>query len=254
MAESTEITALQQAWRESHPGEAVVAPPTRALSELENWHFDTQGFLCLRGVATPAELQAAPADLASHPVLRRYAEDLCGIGYRLDTPVRDVAELDPGRLVGGDARTRDPAREYFHTAAGYILTEDSQQNPPNGYNEHVHVRQCQGLLAIWALRDVEAGTGFALVPCSHLADVEPPRCLNQGQDLDGPLSVISQPTMHGEPRRTSVCCFSFTPCSVCAVSDLAVVSVGMQPEICCWWPKRRCTASSALAHQTLAAR
>ena len=144
-----------------------------------------------------------PAALATHPVLQAYAEDLCGIGYRLDLPVRDVAELDTGRLVGGDSRTRDPAREYFHTAAGYILTEDNQQAFTEGYNEHVHVRQCQGLLAIWALSDIEAGEGIAVVACSHLADVEPPVCLNHGHDLAGPLSVMIQPAMKGKRHHPS---------------------------------------------------
>lgn len=195
-----DVAALQQAWRDTQPGEAAVAEPRRALSELQNWQLDTQGYIILEAVATRTELSEQAA-LARHPVLEAYAEDLCGIGYRLDQPVRDVAEstYTSGRMVGGDSRTRDPAREYFHSA-GYILTEDNQQGFTEGYTEHVHVRQCQGLLAVWALADIDEGAGFALVPCSHLADVEPPVCLNQGEDLAGPLSVIAQPAMRGESR------------------------------------------------------
>jgi hypothetical protein len=178
-------------------GDKLFHPSASVRRRLSYLSLPTQGFLHLSSVATAAE-RSDPAALATHPTLQAYAEDLCGIGYRLDLPVRDVVDMRAGRLVGGDSRTRDPAREYFHTAAGYILTEDNQQGFTEGYNEHVHVRQCQGLLAIWALSDIEAGEGFALVACSHLADVEPPVCLNHGHDLVGPLSVITQPAMCGE--------------------------------------------------------
>ena len=66
-----DIGALQKAWRDSQPGEAAVAEPRRALSELENFHFDCQGFIVLPSVATPAELKE-PAKLATHPVLHAY--------------------------------------------------------------------------------------------------------------------------------------------------------------------------------------
>ena len=57
------------------------------------------------------------------------------------------------------------------------------------------MRQCQGLLAVWALEDIPEGRGFALVPSSHLSDVEPPPHLNSGGDLAAPLSVVLQPAM-----------------------------------------------------------
>ena len=63
-----DIAALQKAWRDSQPGEAAVAEPRRALSEMENFHFDCQGFIVLPSVATAAELRE-PAKLADHPVL-----------------------------------------------------------------------------------------------------------------------------------------------------------------------------------------
>ena len=187
------LAARQAAWRATSPGEAVVAEPPRRLSELENWRLDTQGYLLVPSVASTAQL-GEPAALDSHPTLLAYAEDLCGLGYRRDLPVRDVSELGGG-LVGGDSRTRDPAREYVHTGAGYILAADDQEGFTDGYSEHVHVRQCQGLLAVWALADIAEGDGFAVVPCSHLAEIEPPAALNWGEDLPGPLSVISQPAM-----------------------------------------------------------
>ena len=41
-----DIIELQQAWRQSQPGEAVVASPPRALDELQNFIFDTQVGQC----------------------------------------------------------------------------------------------------------------------------------------------------------------------------------------------------------------
>jgi hypothetical protein len=176
-------------------GEAVVQEPPRALSEAENWAFDTQGWVLLRGVASPTQLRY-PERLTNHPTLQTYAHDLCGVGYRLDLPLRPVAELAGPRrrpMVGGDSRTRDPAREYFHVAQGYFPPDHREDNNPATLP--ARVRQCQGLLAVWALDDVPEGQGFALVPCSHLSDVEPPRCLSEGEELPGGHVVRAQPRM-----------------------------------------------------------
>lgn len=160
-----------------------------------------QGWLLVPAVATTGELAAAAAGgqaLTAHPALLAYTEDLCGIGYRLDLPLRptDVA-TPPGRLVGGDSRTRDPAREYYHEPHGCILADDKHGlvNPTDGYNVRADVRQCQGLLAVYALEDVAEGEGFAVVSCSHLGEVEPPAVLSSGRDLPAPLSVVTQPAM-----------------------------------------------------------
>jgi hypothetical protein len=72
-----DIAALQQAWRESQPGEAVVASPRRALDELENFIFDTQ-------VSQPVRIymtSAAPRLPAAHALDTRLR-----YGLSLDMP------------------------------------------------------------------------------------------------------------------------------------------------------------------------
>ena len=99
-----------EGWAEQLVGEAVLNEPPRALSHLQNWHFDTQGFLKLDAVASAAQLSSVEG-LAQHPTLLAFAEDLCGDGFRLDLPCRPLNEAyESGRMLGGDSRTRDPAR------------------------------------------------------------------------------------------------------------------------------------------------
>jgi hypothetical protein len=142
-----------------------------------------------RGVDTPRVHES----LAGDPRLLQYVEDLCGPGYRLDRAVQALAPASAGRIVGGDA---DPARAYFHEL-GYLahslqpevmaglgaraarsgtanesaepgMPWDSAESPTD------RIRVCQGLLVVFALSDIPEGTGFALAPCSHMANFPPP--------------------------------------------------------------------------------
>jgi hypothetical protein len=152
-------------------------------------------------VASAAELEDLAA-LDRQPLLLRYAEDLCGVGCRLDRPLRSVADAfrEGPAMRSGDTRTRDPAREYVNEF-GYTATPGfgSPVTPEYGgegwSDEGRRVRQCQGLVAVWATADSAEGDGFALVPCSHLGNVEPPEILATGVDLPGPLDVLLQPAM-----------------------------------------------------------
>ena len=109
-----------EGWAEQLVGEAVLNEPPRALSHLQNWQFDTQGFLQLHSVATAAQL-ASVEDLAQHATLLAFAEDLCGDGFRLDLPCRPLGEAyESGRMLGGDSRTRDPARVRSPLAASCL--------------------------------------------------------------------------------------------------------------------------------------
>ena len=159
------------------------------------------GYILLRGAASATELEDVAA-LERHPLLLRYAEDLCGVGYRLDRPLLSVADAfrEGPAMRSGDTRTRDPAREYVNEF-GYTATPGfgSPVTPDHGgagwRDEGRRVRQCQGVVAVWATADSAEGDGFALVPCSHLGNVEPPERLAAGVDLPDPLSVMLQPAL-----------------------------------------------------------
>ena len=70
----------------------------------------------------------------------------------------------------------DPAREYFHWPEGHVYVTD-RGNQGETLPVATRVRQCQGLLAVWATEDVEEGAAdmIGLVPCSHQSNVPPPR-------------------------------------------------------------------------------
>ena len=60
-----DVAALQQARRDTQPGEAAVAEPRRALSELQNWQLDTQGYIILEAVAARTELDMPRAPIGA---------------------------------------------------------------------------------------------------------------------------------------------------------------------------------------------
>lgn len=161
----------------------------------ENYCFDIAGYLILKGVLTRQEVAALntaldqqsqthgmlgwPAphrdpfrDLLVHPVLVRYLNELCGVGFRLEGPPRLIGDTagDPcGPLTGGN-EPRLPSRAYYYQ---------------NGR------RLCQSVRAIWALEDVNDG-GLALIPCSHKANVETPDDVVTGKD---DMNLTFQPAL-----------------------------------------------------------
>ena len=154
----------------------------------EDYFFDVMGYLIVRDILTPKEVEAlnqamdrgrrsdgmlgwpAPIrepfrDLLVHPRMVGYLHRIVGEGFRLDRgpELLPDASADEG-LVGGN-EPRDPARAYYFQ---------------NGR------RFCQGLRAIWALADVNPGDGgFVLLPYSHKSNVETPKDILTGKDVMG---------------------------------------------------------------------
>lgn len=177
------------------------------LTPEEDYAFDVGGFLVVPGVLTAVQVDACnkaidagaldgqpdrsdlPKDLAclqDHPVLGRYLDQLTFDGYYVDRTVHLVDPTDSPTLSGGN-EPRQSARTYHH------------QN---------EVRFAQGIIAIWALTDVEEGDGgFALVPASHKSSVETPSDLLDGtDDMDlvlqlplraGDLLLCVESVLHG---------------------------------------------------------
>ena len=157
-----------------------------SMSNEENYCFDVAGYLILRNVLTPKQVDACnealdrggdtsgmlgwPAplrepfrDLLVHPVLAWYLNQICGSGFRLERAPQLLGEVDdPQRPLGGGDEPRDQARAYYHQ---------------NGR------RLCQAVDAIWALADVRSGDGgLVLVPCSHKSNVDTPTDVLTGSD------------------------------------------------------------------------
>ena len=143
------------------------------MSPEEDYGFDVQGFLIVRGALDKTELEecnrlvdrgSMPAALCAHPVVVRYIEQLCGLAFRVDKPVtmvEQLGQLELRPMVGGN-EPRNPSRAYFH------------QGPS---------RFCQGVRAVWALADAPAGAGgVVLLPCSHTVNVPVPNCVLSGED------------------------------------------------------------------------
>ena len=174
------------------------------MSNEENYCFDVAGYLIVRDVLTredieacnreinqrgPTPLPEALTKLRDHPVLAWYLNQICGEGFQLDREPRLIGDGsgdvgDP--LVGGN-EPRDWARAYHHQ---------------NG------IRFCQGVLAIWALADVNEGDGgFVLIPASHRNYVETPKDVLAGADdmgltvqpplKAGDLLLCAETTLHG---------------------------------------------------------
>lgn len=167
------------------------------MSNEENYCFDVAGYLIVRGVLTPKEVETCnrafdqgegidgrlgwpnhllkPFEhLQTHPVLNWYLDQICGTGFGLDRGPRLIGNAagDVGAPLIGGAEPRNASRAYFH------------QN---------NARFCQGVCAIWALADVnEDDGGFVLIPASHNSGVEPPAHLLTGE---GDMGLTSQPVL-----------------------------------------------------------
>ena len=174
------------------------------MSNEENYCFDVAGYLIVRGVLTEEEVAACNRDLDTegtgslaeslaklrdHPQLVWYLNQICGEEFRLDREPHLIgdAEEDVGAPLVGGNEPRNWARAYNH------------QND---------VRFCQGVLAIWALADVNEGDGgFVLVPASHKNYVETPKDVLTGADdmeltvqpslQAGDLLLCAETTLHG---------------------------------------------------------
>ncbi len=168
-----------------------------AISNEENYCFDTAGFLVVRGALSRNEVAALNQaidqagrnegmlgwegslrepfrNLLVHPHLAWYLNQIVGYGFRLDREpelLGNRPEEVGAPLVGGN-EPRVPGRAYYFQ---------------NGR------RYCQAARAIWALEDVNAGDGgFVMVPCSHKSNVETPQDVLTGRD---DMGLVYQPEL-----------------------------------------------------------
>ena len=115
-------------------------------------------------LAVPSTDEALPdafAQLQDHPVLTGYLDQLTFDGYHIDG-LPSLVDASEGSQLSGGNEPREPSRAYIH------------QN---------EVRFSQGIIAIWALTDVEEGDGgFCFVPASHKSCVDTPDDLTRGTD------------------------------------------------------------------------
>lgn len=183
-----------------------------AMSNEENYAFDVAGYLHIRGVLHQGEVEALNIaldsigdgetllgatspyreffrDLLVHPKLVWYLNQIIGHGFRLDQAPRLLGHREckfSNRLVGGD----------------------EPRNPSLAYRQQNGRRSCQGVKAIWALDDVEEGTGgLIVVQASHKSNVETPHDLANGIDdmglvvqpilKAGDLFLLAAPTLQG---------------------------------------------------------
>ena len=174
------------------------------MSNEENYCFDVAGYLIVRDVLTREDIEACNrnldqkgttplpeslAKLRDHPVLEWYLNQICGEEFQLDREphlIGDAGKDVSAPLIGGN-EPRDLARGYY------------QQND---------ARFCQGVLAVWALEDVnEDDGGFVLIPASHKNYVETPKDVLTGVDdmgltfqpslKAGDLLLCAETTLHG---------------------------------------------------------
>ena len=158
---------------QDEPISEALASANGKMTPEEDYGFEVQGFLIVRGALNKTELDecnrlvscgSVPAALCAHPMVEHYIEQLCGLAYRVDKPITMVEQLgyrESRPMVGGD-EPRNPSRAYFHQGGS---------------------RFCQGVRAIWALADVPAGAGgVVLLPCSHTVNVPVPNCVLSGED------------------------------------------------------------------------
>ncbi|MBM3263142.1 MAG: phytanoyl-CoA dioxygenase family protein [candidate division Zixibacteria bacterium] len=169
---------LKPPWHPHLPGREcpvaeAFAPPEGGISPEEDYGFDVQGFLIIRGALSKEELRecnalldrgVVPVGLSAHPTLTRYVEQLCGLAYRVDKPITMLERIQantPCPMVGGN--------EPYNASRVYI--------------NQGHGRFCQGVHAIWALADMPAGAGgYKLLRGSHTINVPVPDCVLNGED------------------------------------------------------------------------
>ena len=169
----------------------------KKMTNEENYHFDVAGYLIVPSVLTINELKACNQALdhagtidgklectvascspllalRDHPVLVYYLEQICGEGFRLD-------QLP--HLIGPETDQTKP-----------FLSEGSEwQDWSRAYRQHNGVRFCQGVLALWALEDVnENNGGLVVVPASHNSSVDAPQELMHGVD---DMELVVQPVL-----------------------------------------------------------
>jgi hypothetical protein len=230
----------------------MTSPPTarhdhrrdRGPAELtaeEDFGFDTQGFLVLRGVLSGREVadinaqldegaaaeKAALGGLAAHAVAAQYAEQLCGLAFRVDrapallqAPAA-AAESGAVRLAGGN-EPYDYSRAYVNQNTSRFcqalrvvrrvnegITILHGQSLPsiitsrsNGFAIQIRAG-CGGTRArlpcpqVWALEPSAAGGGgVRLLPCSHNLNVPLPEAVARGEDgyLDA-IGLCTQPAL-----------------------------------------------------------
>ena len=158
-----------------------------AMSNEENYCFDSAGYLIVRGALSRNEISGLNQaidqsgreegmlgwsgslrepfrDLLIHPHLVWYLNQIIGYGFRLDQEpeLLGVRLEDVGLPLVGGNEPRVPGRAYYFQ---------------NGR------RYCQAVRVIWALGDVNEGDGgFVMVPCSHKSNVETPQDVLTGRD------------------------------------------------------------------------
>jgi ectoine hydroxylase-related dioxygenase (phytanoyl-CoA dioxygenase family) len=158
------------------------------MTNEENYAFDVGGFLIVRKILSPDELKACNevidedglesgdlpeplVQLRDHTVLAEYLDALAYDGYGSQRAPDLIQTSQPTKLSCG-SEPREHTHSYFH------------QND---------VRFAQGIVAIWALTDVDADDGgFVFVPASHKSTVDPPANLIDGTD---DLGLVDQVTL-----------------------------------------------------------
>ena len=182
-----------------------------ALSPEDNYALDIAGYLVIRGVLSRAETEACNAaidqvgqtegmldwerphrdpfvNLLEHSTLARYLREICTGDFRLNRYAHllpEVASAD--EPLNGGNEPRNWSRSYFQMD---------------------QTRFVQGVIAIWALADVDEGDGgFVLVPGTHKSHVETPEDILHGNDdmglteqpelKAGDLLLCTETVLHG---------------------------------------------------------
>ena len=145
------------------------------MSNEENYAFDVAGYLVVRGILKQGEIerlnQAIDAqgeyegvlswpeqrrepfrNLLVHPVLVWYLNQICGMGFRLESLPR---------VLSDDSASNTPFSYRF------LDKGDEPRNQSTGYFHQGSRRACQMVRCLWALTDVPAGSGGPIViPCT----------------------------------------------------------------------------------------